>query len=227
MAMLTMRARRFLQKTGRNLGDNRPTSMGFAMSKVECYNYHMKGHFARECSFGVDAAMDLEEKHLVFNAAGEELSAAKHKLILLDTAAERRLLLLRSYNWSYQAEEEPANYALMAFSSSSFSSDNENDYESCSPSSLFDRSQPSGGYHVVPPLITGTFMPPKPDLVFYTAIIAIETDHSTFTIQLSTSKHAQDLSHTYRPSAPIIKDWVSDSEDEFETTAPQNVPSFV
>nr|GEU73949.1 ribonuclease H-like domain-containing protein [Tanacetum cinerariifolium] len=30
-----------------------------------------------------------------------------------------------SYDWSFQAEEEPANYALMAFSSSSYSSDNE------------------------------------------------------------------------------------------------------
>nr|GFA54624.1 hypothetical protein [Tanacetum cinerariifolium] len=49
MAMLTMRARRFLQKTGRNLGDNRVTTMGFDMSKVECYNCHKKGHFAREC----------------------------------------------------------------------------------------------------------------------------------------------------------------------------------
>nr|GEV60671.1 ribonuclease H-like domain-containing protein [Tanacetum cinerariifolium] len=49
MAMLTMRARRFLQKTSRNLGANRPTSMGFDMSKVECYNYHRKGYFAREC----------------------------------------------------------------------------------------------------------------------------------------------------------------------------------
>nr|GEU80102.1 putative ribonuclease H-like domain-containing protein [Tanacetum cinerariifolium] len=49
MAMLTMRARRFLQKTGRNLGANGPTSMGFDMSKVECYNCHRKGHFAREC----------------------------------------------------------------------------------------------------------------------------------------------------------------------------------
>nr|GEW17774.1 hypothetical protein [Tanacetum cinerariifolium] len=45
-------------------------------------------------SFGVDAAIELEEKHQVFNAAGEELSAAKHKLMLLDTAAERRLMLL-------------------------------------------------------------------------------------------------------------------------------------
>nr|GEV59165.1 hypothetical protein [Tanacetum cinerariifolium] len=48
MAMLTMRARRFLQKTGRNLGDNRVTTMGFDMSKVKCYNCHRKGHFARE-----------------------------------------------------------------------------------------------------------------------------------------------------------------------------------
>nr|GEX02508.1 hypothetical protein [Tanacetum cinerariifolium] len=44
--------------------------------------------------FGVDAAMELEERHLVYNAAGEELSAAKQKLMLLDTAVERRLMLL-------------------------------------------------------------------------------------------------------------------------------------
>nr|GFC85492.1 hypothetical protein [Tanacetum cinerariifolium] len=49
MVMLTMRARKFLQKTGRNLGVNGPTSMGFDMAKVECYNCHRKGHFAREC----------------------------------------------------------------------------------------------------------------------------------------------------------------------------------
>nr|GFA58830.1 hypothetical protein [Tanacetum cinerariifolium] len=49
VAMLTMRARRFLQKTGRNLCANGPTSIGFDMNKVECYNFHRKGHFAREC----------------------------------------------------------------------------------------------------------------------------------------------------------------------------------
>nr|GFC70114.1 hypothetical protein [Tanacetum cinerariifolium] len=36
-------------RTGRNLGANGPTSIGFDMSKVECYNCHRKGHFAREC----------------------------------------------------------------------------------------------------------------------------------------------------------------------------------
>nr|GFB73232.1 hypothetical protein [Tanacetum cinerariifolium] len=49
MAMLTTRAMRFLQNTSRNLGANGPTSMGFDMAKVECYNCHRKGNFAREC----------------------------------------------------------------------------------------------------------------------------------------------------------------------------------
>nr|GEW38507.1 hypothetical protein [Tanacetum cinerariifolium] len=49
MAMLTVRVRRFLQRTGRNLGANGTTPIGFDMFKVECYNYHRRGHFAREC----------------------------------------------------------------------------------------------------------------------------------------------------------------------------------
>nr|GEW33583.1 hypothetical protein [Tanacetum cinerariifolium] len=49
MAMLTMKARRFTHGTGRNLGANGTTFIGFDMSKVECYNCHSRGHFAREC----------------------------------------------------------------------------------------------------------------------------------------------------------------------------------
>nr|GEZ42592.1 hypothetical protein [Tanacetum cinerariifolium] len=49
MAMLSVRARQFLQRTGRNLRANGPTSMGFDMLKVECYKCHRKGHCAREC----------------------------------------------------------------------------------------------------------------------------------------------------------------------------------
>nr|GEX45661.1 ribonuclease H-like domain-containing protein [Tanacetum cinerariifolium] len=139
-------------------------------------------------------------------------------------------------------KEEPANYALMAFLSLSSSFDNEvfkrvmfdcDDYlssesdESWPPSSLYDRFQPSDGYHAVPPPHTGTFMPPKPDLVFNTAPTVVETDHPTFTVYLSPTKPAQDLSHTNRPTTPIIEDWIFDSEDESETKAPQIVPSFV
>ncbi|GJS39732.1 ribonuclease H-like domain-containing protein [Tanacetum coccineum] len=49
MAMLTMRARRFLKNTGRKLTLNGNETIGFDKSKVECYNYHKRGHFAREC----------------------------------------------------------------------------------------------------------------------------------------------------------------------------------
>ena len=49
MAMLTMRARRFLKKTGRDLGVNGSYTIGFDKTKVECYNCHRRGHFAREC----------------------------------------------------------------------------------------------------------------------------------------------------------------------------------
>nr|GEX00785.1 hypothetical protein [Tanacetum cinerariifolium] len=70
-------------------------------------------------------------------------------------------------------------------------------------------------------------MSPKPDLVFNTALTAIETDHLAFTIQLSPTKPAQDLSHTNRPTTSIIEDWVSNFEDESETKAPHIVLSFV
>nr|GEU64963.1 hypothetical protein [Tanacetum cinerariifolium] len=41
-------------RTRRNLEANGPTSMDFDMSKVECYNYHKKGHFAGECRSSKD-----------------------------------------------------------------------------------------------------------------------------------------------------------------------------
>ncbi|GKA64480.1 putative ribonuclease H-like domain-containing protein [Tanacetum coccineum] len=49
MAMLTMRARRFLKNTGKNLTVIGNETIGFDKSKVECYNCHKRGHFAREC----------------------------------------------------------------------------------------------------------------------------------------------------------------------------------
>ncbi|GJS26981.1 ribonuclease H-like domain-containing protein [Tanacetum coccineum] len=48
MAMLTIRARRFIKRTCRKLDVN-GQRVGFDRSKVECYNCHKNGHFAREC----------------------------------------------------------------------------------------------------------------------------------------------------------------------------------
>nr|GEU30946.1 hypothetical protein [Tanacetum cinerariifolium] len=82
MAMLTMKARRFLQMTGRNLGANGPTSLSLICIKWS-----------------------------VITATGRDILQRS----------------VGSYDWSFQAEEEPANYALMTFLSSSSSSDNEFD----------------------------------------------------------------------------------------------------
>nr|GEV38093.1 putative reverse transcriptase domain-containing protein [Tanacetum cinerariifolium] len=99
--------------------------------------------------------------------------------------------------------------------------------ESLPPSPIYDSYQSGNRYHVVPPPYTGTFMPPKPDLVFNDVPNDVETIHLAFNVKLSPTKTDHDLSHTTRPSAPIIEDWVSDSEDESETKTSQIVPSFV
>ncbi|GJY86261.1 putative ribonuclease H-like domain-containing protein [Tanacetum coccineum] len=48
MDMLTIRARRFLNKTRRKISVNSSETIGFNKSKVECYNSHKRGHFVRE-----------------------------------------------------------------------------------------------------------------------------------------------------------------------------------
>nr|GEU88939.1 hypothetical protein [Tanacetum cinerariifolium] len=111
------------------------------------------------------------------------------------------------------AEEEPTNYALIAFTSSSSSiSDNEvpiRIWVSCCSSTLYR-----------------TFMPPKHDLVFHNTPNDNETVHTAFNVELSPTKPDNDLSHPHRPSAPIIKDWVSDTEDDYKAEIQQNAPSF-
>nr|GEW01476.1 uncharacterized mitochondrial protein AtMg00810-like [Tanacetum cinerariifolium] len=116
MAMLTMRARRFLQKTGKNHGDNRVTSMVFDMSKVECYKCHKKGHFARECRSPKDSR-------------GSGATEPQKRTTPVKNSTLNALVFqcngIGCYDWSYKAKEEPANFALMAITSSSSSSNNE------------------------------------------------------------------------------------------------------
>ncbi|GJX29057.1 ribonuclease H-like domain-containing protein [Tanacetum coccineum] len=49
IAMLTMRARRFLKNTRRKLDMANKERIGFDKSKVECFNCHKRGYFSREC----------------------------------------------------------------------------------------------------------------------------------------------------------------------------------
>nr|GEW99388.1 hypothetical protein [Tanacetum cinerariifolium] len=181
MAMLNMRAKRFLQKTGRNLGVKGSETIGFDKNKVKCYNCHRKGHFVRECG------------------------ASKHQ-DNRNREAPRRTL---------PAEDGPTNFALMNYTSSSSSSSLNSDTE------VNDKYNSGEGYHAVSPPYTGNYMPPKPDLVFVSESVTNLPDIAKSVVKTSETK-------LKNVSAPIIEDWVSDSEDEdeIETESKQIKPSF-
>nr|GEU39262.1 hypothetical protein [Tanacetum cinerariifolium] len=147
------------------------------------------------------------------------------------------------YDWSFQAGEEPTNYALMAYassgSSSSSGSDNEvfnceelhsYEYDNSVPTSPEnDRYKTGKGYHVVPSPYTGTFLPPKPDLVCNDAPTASESVANVFNVESTINKPSKDMSKTHRADAPIIKDLISDSEDKTKlvSVSKQREPSLV
>ncbi|GKA49403.1 putative ribonuclease H-like domain-containing protein [Tanacetum coccineum] len=84
--------------------------------KVECYNCHKRGHFARECR----ALRNQDNRN----------RDAPRKNAPVDTSTANALVVqdgIGGYDWSFQVEEGITNFALMAYtsqgSSSSLSSD--------------------------------------------------------------------------------------------------------
>ncbi|GKA01130.1 putative ribonuclease H-like domain-containing protein, partial [Tanacetum coccineum] len=92
-------------------------------SKVECYNCHKRGHFAKECR----APRNQDNKN----------KESSRRSVPVETSTSTDLVScdgLGGYDWSDQAKEGP-NYALMSFSSLSPDSEVSND-SICSKSCL-------------------------------------------------------------------------------------------
>ncbi|GJR00912.1 ribonuclease H-like domain-containing protein [Tanacetum coccineum] len=114
VAMLTIRVKRFINKTGRNLKFNGKETVGFDKTNVECYNCHRRGYFAREC----------REPRNQGNRNGDNT----RRTIPVETSANALVVTDgMGYDWRYQAEEGPTDFALMAYSSLGSSSSSSSD----------------------------------------------------------------------------------------------------
>ncbi|GKB08689.1 putative ribonuclease H-like domain-containing protein [Tanacetum coccineum] len=132
-------------------------------------------------------------------------------------------------DWSDQAEEGPTNFALMAYSSTSLESVEsrilvykKNEYVYEEDIKIVDKYKTSLGYNVVPPPYIGNFMPPKPDLSFSSLEefvnepIVSEPIVKKHVVETSEAKASEEKPKAVRKNngAPIIEDWVFDSEEE-------------
>ncbi|GJZ77175.1 ribonuclease H-like domain-containing protein [Tanacetum coccineum] len=130
VAMLSMRVKRFYKKTGRKLIFNGKEPVGFDKTKVECFNCHRRGHFARECR----APRNQGNRN---GDAGYRSRDNTRRTIPVETSdalvVQDNALIVQDglgYDWSYIAQDEPTEFALMAYTSNSSGSDTE--VQSCS-----------------------------------------------------------------------------------------------
>ncbi|GJY71345.1 ribonuclease H-like domain-containing protein [Tanacetum coccineum] len=246
MAMLTMRARKFLKRTGRKFAMDSKETIGFDKSKVECKNCHKRGHFARECR----APRNQDNWNRDYTRRNVKVETPTTNALVAKDGF--------GYDWSYQADEPPTNFALMAYSSTSSNSkvrDNaiaehrrkldltqkekdgiqfiiENfENSSNSLSKLIDnkivhKCKKGLEYNAVPPPYTRNFMPPRPDLSEYVSetvvseFVASEPVVETSEVKTSEVETSETKPSEEKPksvSEPLIEDCVSDSEDEVES----------
>nr|GEU32907.1 putative ribonuclease H-like domain-containing protein [Tanacetum cinerariifolium] len=191
MAMLTMRARRFLKKTGRKLNGNGNETIGFDKFNVKCYNCHKRGYFARECR----ASRNQDNKNKESSRRSEPVeTSAFTALVSCDS--------LGGYDWSDQAKERP-NYALMAFLSLSSNSEIVDNYK---------KGLGYENYNAVPPPYIGNFMPPTPDLSF----TGLDEFVNKLVVENYKAKYSEEETKVVRKNddAPIIEEYVLENKEE-------------
>nr|GEV59212.1 retrovirus-related Pol polyprotein from transposon TNT 1-94 [Tanacetum cinerariifolium] len=185
--------------TRRKFSMNGNETIGFDKSKVDCYNYHKRGHFARECK--APRSQDTMHKE------------STRRNVPVETPASAALVScdgLGGYVWSDQAEAGPTNFALMAYSSTS------------SNSEIVDKCKTGLGYNVVPPPYTGNFMPLKPDMSFSSlkefVNEPIVSEHTVKkpVVETNQAKDSVDKPKVVRKNfgSILIEDWISDNYEE-------------
>ncbi|GJW94612.1 ribonuclease H-like domain-containing protein [Tanacetum coccineum] len=110
VAMISMRMKKFYKKTGRKLQFDAKEPVGFDKTKVECYNCHKTGHFARECRTKGNQDSRRRDAWNSGNKDGRRSSKQEDSKALVTIDED-------GVDWTSHSEEEE-DYALMAYNSS-------------------------------------------------------------------------------------------------------------
>nr|GEX33218.1 ribonuclease H-like domain-containing protein [Tanacetum cinerariifolium] len=110
-----------LQKDKEKAAFDAKELVDFDKNKVECFNWHNTGHFARECrSKGNQKSRRRDAGNTGHKARDNERRPAKHNeskaMVTIDG---------EGVDWTGHAKDNTEDYALMAFSSSNSGSDTE------------------------------------------------------------------------------------------------------
>ncbi|GJW29639.1 putative ribonuclease H-like domain-containing protein [Tanacetum coccineum] len=87
-ALLSLKARKFYQRTGKKIIINESETAGYDKSKVECFNCHKMEHFARECR----GPRNQESRH-----RNQEIACLPRRLLHFSLG----LILVLLFNWLY------------------------------------------------------------------------------------------------------------------------------